>query len=74
VEIIEMRVAVCALALAGLTALGACASNNHDMADTGAYTPVAQAEPAPPPAYTPPPPPAYTPPPVETTTRAGERG
>jgi hypothetical protein len=72
-----MRVAVCALALFGLTALGACASNNDEYADTGATMPVAAAEPAPPPppAYTPPPAPEPAPPPpVETTTRAGERG
>ena len=74
-----MRAAVCAFALAGLMGLGACASNNDEMADTGTIAPVAAAEPAPPPpppAYTPPPPPepAPPPPPVETTTRAGERG
>lgn len=70
-----MRVAVCALALAGLSALGACASHNDQMADTGATAPAYTSEPAPPPAYTPPPAPEPAPPPpAETTTRAGERG
>lgn len=69
-----MRVAVCAFALAGLSALGACASNHHDMAYTGSTMPAAAYEPAPPPpaAYAPPPPMQPAPPPAPV--RAGERG
>jgi len=77
-EMKRMRVAASAIALVGLLALGACASND-DMADTGSTAPVAAAEQAPPPPP-PAPEPAYTPPPpappAETTPAptTGERG
>jgi hypothetical protein len=69
-----MRAAVSAIALAGLMGLGACASNNDEVADTGYVAPVAASEPAPP-AYVPPPEPEPAPPPPPAAeTRAGERG
>lgn len=71
-----MRLAASAIALTGLLALGACASND-DMADTGSTAPVAAAEAAPPPPPPPPAPePAYTPPPPPPAPAAttGERG